>query len=106
MCAFPRRFLALAAIVILCISANGATASDEYFMLMFGSQRVPANPNYSHTSATFVKVSWPVAGAPGRLSAATVSWLPANLKIRTSALLPEPGQNFDLPTSLAVAYRT
>src|SRR5204863_1128531 len=34
------------------------------------------------------------------IEAHTISWLPANLKIRFLALLPEPGHNFDLHETL------
>jgi hypothetical protein len=76
---------------------------------MFGSQRVPANPNYSHSFATFVKVTCPEGGPnprEQRLEAHTISWLPANLKVRVNALLPESGHNFDLPETLDFANST
>ena len=101
---------------LLCLSlplfflgfAGSAGAGEEYYILMFASQRVPANPNYSHTFATFVKVSWPGDGLPKNalVEAHTISWLPANLVIRTGALRPECGHNFGLEASLKEAYRT
>lgn len=89
---------------IVLLSAPPAHATDQYFLLMFGSQRTPVNPNYSHTFATFVKVkSAPQASIS---ETHTVSWLPANMKVRIGALLPEPGHNFDLHTTLAMANAT
>ena len=78
---------------------------SQYFLLMFGSQRVPPNPNYSHTFATFVKVGWDGDGPcpkDARLRADTISWLPTKLKIRVNALRPEPGANLALSASLFV----
>ena len=96
--------------LLLLLSApftSGANAGEEYFLLMYGSQRTSNNPNYSHTFATFVKVIW-VGPGPCPPNAAieshTISWLPENLKVRIGALLPECGHNFDLHTTLAFAY--
>ena len=93
---------------LLAVGTN-ATAGEAYYLLMFGSQRVPANPNHSHTFATFAKASWQGPGpcpANPVLEAHTISWLPANLKVRTGALRPECGHNFDLHQSLDFAYCT
>jgi hypothetical protein len=84
----------------LLIACGGATeAGEAHYLLMFGSQRVPADPDYSHSFATFVRASWPgdepCPVAP-LLEAHTISWLPANGKVRTLALLPECGRNYGL----------
>ena len=84
----------------LLAAASPAAASETYYLLMFGSQRVPANPNYSHTFASFVRASWPDAPAGGPatpvLEAHTISWLPANGIVRVNALLPETGRNWEM----------
>ena len=84
--------------------ASALQAGERYYLLMFGSQRVPANPNYSHSWATFVRVSWPGDAAcppqDAALEAHTISWLPQNLVVRLWALLPECGANFDLHTTV------
>jgi hypothetical protein len=80
-----------------------ARAGEAYYLLMFGSQRIPNNPNYAHSFATFVRVRWAGNGpccTPFLLESHTISWLPANLKIRVNALLPECGKNFDPHTTL------
>ena len=82
---------------------NPAQAGEAHYVLMFGSQRTPNQPNYAHTFATFVRVRWAGDGpccGPAQIEAHTISWLPANLKIRTRALLPEPGHNFDLDETM------
>lgn len=92
--------------------AGGATAGEAYYTLMFGSQTVPSNPNYSHSWATFVRVCWdgdgpcPLKAEKVKIEAHTISWLPANMKVRVNALFPECGYNFDLPQTLDFANGT
>jgi hypothetical protein len=82
-------------------SMQPALAQEAYFLLMFGSQRTPPDADHSHSFATFVRVRYngPQPGVPV-VEAHTISWLPDNLNIRVLALLPEPGHNFDLHTTL------
>lgn len=87
-------FLTLSTVLAL---VGDAHAGEDYFLLMFGSQRIPNNPNYAHTFATFVKAC---SADGGTLEAHTISWLPAKLVVRTLALRPECGRNFDLPTTI------
>jgi hypothetical protein len=80
-----------------------ARAGEAHYLLVFGSQRVPNNPDYSHTFATFVRASWPGDGPCPRcpaLEARTISWLPRSLVVRTLALLPECGRNLGLHETL------
>jgi hypothetical protein len=80
-----------------------ARAGEAHYLLVFASQRVPNNPNYSHTFATFVRASWPGDGPCPRcptLEARTISWLPRSLVVRTLALLPECGRNLGLHETL------
>ena len=83
-----------------------AQAGETHFLLMFGSQRIPNNPDYAHTFATFVRVQWAGDGPcrkGAHFEAHTISWLPSNLVVRTRAFLPESGKNFDLDTTLRYA---
>lgn len=92
------RWLVLTALGFL-LSAGGASAGEAYFLLMFGSQRVPANPDYSHTFATFVRATWEgdcPCPANATLQAHTISWLPCNGVVRLAALCPETGRNWEL----------
>jgi hypothetical protein len=87
---------------------GGARAGESYFVLVFGSQRPELNrPNFTHTYATFVKVleddSCPNACS---LEAVTISWMPQSLKVQTYHLLPEPGVNLDLRTTLEWARQS
>ena len=102
-----RRRPGFAEVIVLALlaglSPGLAHAGEAHYVLMFGSQRTPNQPNYAHTYATFVRVRWAGNGpcrAPAQIEAHTISWLPANLKIRTRALLPECGRNFDLDETM------
>jgi hypothetical protein len=95
--------MVFAALLALFSCAQGACAADAYFVLMFAGQRIPNDPDYSHSYATFVRATWDENRPnplPPRLEAHTISWLPANMKVRTYALLPECGHNFDLHTTV------
>jgi hypothetical protein len=95
------RLLALGAAFLALAGAGPARGAEAYYLLVFGSQRVPNNPNYSHSFATFVHATWDGQGpAAPRLEAVTISWLPQNLRLRVLALAPECGQNLDLHGTL------
>jgi hypothetical protein len=93
----PWRVIVVSSVLAL-LTTGGARAGEDFHLLMFGSQRIPNDPAYSHTYATFVKRSWAgnVPCPPGaRIEAYTISWLPRTLKIRLIAM-PEPGANLHL----------
>ncbi len=92
---------ALLLALVLLAGAGPAAAHEEFYLLMFGSQRTPPDADHSHSFATFVRVchDGPNPAIPV-IEAHTISWLPANLHIRLFTLLPEPGHNFDLHTTL------
>jgi hypothetical protein len=93
--------------VLAALACPGAARTQEmYFVMVFGSQQTPPRPRYSHSFATFVKATPAPDGQRWVLEAHTISWLPADMDIRTWALLPEPGRNFDLPTTLNWVYGT
>src|SRR5205085_1861739 len=98
-------FLAVSTAIVLFACPPHSRAGEDYFLLMFGSQRIPNNPDHSHSFATFVKVSWPGDGPCGpdahaALEADTISWLPESLTIRLARLRAECGHNFELHESI------
>jgi hypothetical protein len=98
-----------AAFVLLLASARGAHAGEAFYLLMFGSQRTPANPSYSHTWATFVRATWEGDGpCPHNptIEEHTMSWLPETMVVRLWALLPECGALFELHTTIHWALDT
>lgn len=101
-----RSRLVCVALLLHLLSAGAARAGEDYFLLMFGSQQIPNKPQYSHSSATFVKVCWPGDGpcpANPVLQPVTISWLPCDMKFKLIARA-ECGRNFDLDTTLRWCY--
>jgi hypothetical protein len=97
------RILMLTLPVVAVLALAGAVVAGEHFyLLMFGAQQVPNNPNYSHSFATFVRVL-DCPGGAAQMESHTISWLPQSLKVRTSALCAEPGANFPLHFTLRYA---
>jgi hypothetical protein len=79
-----------------------ARAEDHYYVIIFGSQSTPRLPRYTHTWATFVKAS-----GEGQDSSryqinevSTISWLPADLVVRSLRLRGQQGVNLDLEATL------
>ena len=91
----------------LLLLANSARADDFYYVAVFGSQTVPADPNYSHTFAAFIRASGegPCPASFTVEDCFCISWLPANLIIRTRSLLPECGHNFGLHETIKYALK-
>jgi hypothetical protein len=82
----------------------------RYFMLVFGAESVPKRGRWTHTWMTIVKAT-PREGLTGYtlegeqakyydLLAHTISWMPAQLRIRVIKFRPECGVNLDLETSI------
>ena len=96
------KFIHFTASLALLLLVGSVRADDLYYVTVFGSQRTPNNPDYAHTFAAFVRAT---ADGPCPTSYTVedcfcISWLPANLKIRTRSLLPECGHNFGLHDTL------
>jgi hypothetical protein len=79
-----------------------AAAQDRYYLWVFSSQSEPKLPCYTHTWAALARL--PDGCGPRPFVTFTLSWMPATLRIRTYALLPEPGVNLDLPTTLRFVW--
>jgi hypothetical protein len=78
---------------------------EHFYILVFGSQRVPKTPPYTHSFATVVHTFELGPGEEKVVDFHTISWMPATLKIIPSHLHPEPGVNLDLYESLDNAIR-
>jgi len=82
---------------------SAARAEERCYVIVFGSQSTPRLPRYTHTWATFVKAS-----GEGEDSSKyhvnevfTISWLPADLVVRSLRLRAQQGVNLDLEATLA-----
>jgi hypothetical protein len=80
-------------IVLLLLLAGAVRADDRYYLLVFGAQRMPPEPNYSHSFALFIHAGDNGAAA---LEGHYISWLPRTLKLNAAALHPEPGGNLPI----------
>ena len=55
----PKSWLRYCLTLLVCFGpAGSARAGEKYYVLVFGSQTTPARTNYSHSWATFVRVTW------------------------------------------------
>lgn len=91
------RFL-MALALALGSGAGSAFADDRYFLIVFGSQRTLKSPDHAHTFAAFVKRGEGPDGV--QLETRTISWLPANLPVRTLKIRPETGHNYELDETI------
>jgi hypothetical protein len=82
-------------------AAQPATAGERYYVIFFGSESFPKRLELTHTWGTYLKV---VGEGPDpanyQISAFTISFLPATLKVRVFAPHPEPAVNLDLYATL------
>ncbi len=96
------RWFALAALMAAG-SAGSASASEFYYVLVFGSQTHPKQLRYSHTWATFVRA---VGDGPHSdayaVEAHTISWVPSKLTVDVWSPRPDSGRNLDLESTFAM----
>jgi hypothetical protein len=96
--------VAALAVVFLVLVASGpssASATERYYVLIFGSQSQPKRLRYTHTWATFIRAVGEGSDPNGyTLYHHTISWLPQTLEVRVWAPFPEPGVNLDLYETL------
>jgi hypothetical protein len=98
------RVCALLMALLVCGASPREASADTYLGIIFGSQTHPKQLRYTHTWATFVRVS--DVGAPGYvgLNVHTISWMPESMNVQTWTLRPVPGVNLDLEQTLRVVY--
>lgn len=93
----PRR--SVVAVLFLLILLPRLDAADRYFVLIFGSQPTSKCPKRCHTWATIVKAT-DVNGAY-QMESHTISWMPADYKVRLLTFKSKPGMNLDLRSTIA-----
>lgn len=89
----PIIFLTLA---ILCPAP--IFGQDRYFLMIFGSQPQFKIPNKCHTWGTIIKTS--ETDGVLKTEAHTISWVPADQKVRLLAIRSKPGINLDLLSTI------
>jgi hypothetical protein len=73
---------------------------DRYFVLVFGSQPTLKCPRRCHTWATIVKTSPDKSGVI-QVEAHTISWMPADQRVKLLTFRSKPGMNLDLMSTIA-----
>lgn len=83
-------------------TAGQAAAGEVYFMAVFGAQRPVVNlPDHAHSFAVFLRGCGQGPDITRyQYDFVIISWLPKTLEVRTLAVLPEPGVNLDLHTTI------
>jgi hypothetical protein len=84
------------------LAAAPLAAQDRYYAIVFGAETKPKQPKFSHSWAVFVRTD----GCGHLREAHTISWLPCEVELHPNRLLPEPGRNFDLHTSMKIALES
>ncbi|QDU62722.1 hypothetical protein Pan216_35910 [Planctomycetes bacterium Pan216] len=92
------------ALLALFVLAPSAQAGDRYYLILFGSESDPKRAKHTHTYGTVFRASGDLADpSQCRLEAYTISWMPADLKIKVLRMWPEPGANLGLFETFAWA---
>jgi hypothetical protein len=81
-----------------------ARADESYYMIVYGAQRTPNVPRFTHTFATFVKATGEGNDKTKyKVEEHTISWIAKTKEIVVARARPEPGVNLSLKESLALA---
>lgn len=90
------------------IDTSGIVAEpgEQFYVIVFGSERTTRLPRFTHSWATFIRVSEQGLGREPSVEAHTISWVPATLDTRTLSLKTEEGANLNLHQSLCNAIST
>jgi hypothetical protein len=100
----PMRNILLTMCWFACVSSNAAHAGEndeKYYLILFASQQGGNQARFSHSFATFVKVTGSEESeTPLQVEHHTISWLPKTLKIVLLRRTPETGVNLSLKASL------
>ncbi|MDB5310458.1 MAG: hypothetical protein JWO38_4660 [Gemmataceae bacterium] len=78
---------------------------ERFYVIVFGSETTPRVPRYTHSWATFVRVT-DRPGCEPDVEAHTISWMPATLDIRPWRFRIEPGSNLELHQTVKYALAT
>jgi hypothetical protein len=97
--------LALGLVLGIAFGSQSVRADDYYYAVVFGSQTHPKMLRYSHTWATFVRLSGEGPDlSTYTMQVHTISWLPKSLKVHVFDPRPEPGVNLDLQATINTMY--
>jgi hypothetical protein len=90
--------------LVLGVQTAEARGKEFYYMMVFGSQRIPCRARQAHTFATFVRATGEGTNPDNySLTAHTISWMPKKLQVHCPSLWAEEGVNLSLERSLQLA---
>lgn len=96
------RFFAASFLLLIGSTPAALRAEELYFTTVYSAQRPIVNlPKYTHTWATFVKLTRCKPTDPYKLETFTISWLPVTLKVQPLHIRSEPGINLPLKETIA-----
>ena len=76
--------------------------APRYYFMIFGGQSIPYQPRTAHTWATYAKAT-PMVNGQVAVESVTISWLPADGRVRPLRLRSETGKNYTLEETFAIA---
>ena len=98
----PNRASLVGSLLLLMALGQPLTAQEAYYMAVFAYDGPGDRARDAHTFATFAKARW--CDGAWLVDSFTISWLPCNGVVHPGRVLPEAGHNFDLATTLRMAY--
>jgi hypothetical protein len=79
-------------------------AEESYYVIVYGAQRTPNVPRFTHSFATFVKATGEGADKTKyKIEEHTISWIAKTKDIVVARAIPEPGVNLSLKDSMELA---
>ena len=97
-------FMLLAALLGEPTPATAITSepAPRYYFMLFAGESIPFRPRTAHTWAIFAKAT-PMANGAAVVESATISWLPACGPVHPFRLRTEPGRNYSVEETFALA---
>src|ERR1700687_729114 len=93
-----------AALLLINVLLLEARADESYYMIVYGAQRTPNVPRFTHTFATFVKATGEGNDKTKyKVEEHTISWIAKTKEIVVARAKPEPGVNLSLKESMDLA---
>jgi hypothetical protein len=93
----------VAPLLVLLLAVPPAASAVEDYLLFFAADGIPYRPDRGHSFAALVRVEQAPGCAPRVVEVASLSWLPATMKVRALAPRSEVGRNVPLEETLHVS---
>jgi hypothetical protein len=94
----PRFFVAFFLYVASALFPSLSLGQDRYFVMIFGSEPRSRDPHRCHTWGTIVKST--ERDGVAHLEAHTISWMPADFRVKLLTIHSKPGINLELRATI------